>query len=108
MKNLTSLAEMHEIIAAEGFVLFYLSKPDCGVCKALKPKVEAMLDENPFMKAYYADLSAYPEIGGQFSVFTIPGILIFVNGKETIREARYIAMDQLRAKIERIRQLAFS
>jgi hypothetical protein len=60
------------------------------------------------MKGYYGDLSLLPEIGGQFSVFTIPGILVFLNGKEVVREARFISMEQLETQLNRLIELVFS
>jgi hypothetical protein len=46
----------------------------------------------------YIDLEKIELAKGKFSVFTIPTILMFINGKEFIREARYISVEDLRNK----------
>ncbi|MDI3477356.1 MAG: hypothetical protein PWQ59_881 [Thermoanaerobacterium sp.] len=37
--------------------------------------------------------------GAKFSIFTVPTVLLFAEGKEVIREARFISMDMLEEKI---------
>ena len=101
METLKSLAEADELIAREQMLLLYLSRPGCGVCTALKPKVEELLRSYPRVRAAYLDLDALPDAAGRFSIFTIPGILLFVEGRESVREARYLSIDQLEAAIAR-------
>lgn len=108
MKSVASLAEIKNHIADGPFVIAYLSRPDCGVCVSLKPKVIEIAREFSESSAYYVDLDAIPEAAGEFSIFTVPGILVFVDGKESIREARYVSIDQLTEKMERLYALRFT
>lgn len=108
MKSVESLAEIQEHITTEPFVLAYLSRPDCGVCVSLKPKVIEIAQAFPEATAYYVDLDAIPEAAGEYSIFTIPGILVFIDGKESIREARYVSVDQLVDRMERLHALRFA
>ncbi|MFP4365216.1 MAG: thioredoxin family protein [Spirochaetia bacterium] len=101
MTELTTFQEIKDFITRNRFALLYLSSPDCGVCRVLKPKVEHMLAEYPEVESAYIDLNKVPEAGGQFQVFTIPGILVFIDSKESIREARHISMALLEEKIAR-------
>ena len=101
MKNLSSLKETADLIASNIMTLLYLSRPDCGVCTAIKPKVAELLEKYPRIAAGYIDLDKLPEAAGEFSVFTIPAVLVYAEGKETVREARYISMDELEEKIAR-------
>lgn len=48
------------------------------------------------------EMSKLPEAVGSFSIFTTPTLLLFIDGKETIRESRFISVVQLEAKIGRI------
>jgi thiol-disulfide isomerase/thioredoxin len=107
MTDITSLQELQAILAREPFVLAYFSRPDCGVCTALKPKVREMIDELPQATSYYVNLDLFPEAAGEYSIFTIPGILVFVDGKETIREARYVSAPDLEQKMHRLYDLKF-
>ncbi|MGQ9643510.1 MAG: thioredoxin family protein [Ignavibacterium sp.] len=90
-------------------VCFYLSTPQCNVCKVLKPKViELIENEFPQLKFFYIDLNDAKEITGQLSVFTVPTILVFFDGKELIRTSRNISLEQLKEQIKRYYQLIFS
>jgi thioredoxin-like negative regulator of GroEL len=107
MTDVKSLAELKQTISENPFVLAYFSRPDCGVCTALKPKVQEMVDALDGALSRYVNLDLMPEAAGEYSIFTIPGILLFVDGKETIREARYVSADDLQRQMERIHALRF-
>ncbi|GAA0738061.1 hypothetical protein GCM10008906_15000 [Clostridium oceanicum] len=47
------------------------------------------------------DIDLNPKIASRYSVYTIPTILLFIEGKETIREARFISLLDLDNKINR-------
>jgi thiol-disulfide isomerase/thioredoxin len=108
MKKLEAASQMDEILSDEGLKLLYLSRPDCGVCTAMKPKVKAMLAEFPRVEAYDIDLDEFPILAGRFEVFTIPAVLLYANGREFIREARYFSVDDLAARISRYYDLLYS
>jgi len=105
MKTLNTLSEIESFIKSGEMKMLYLSRPDCGVCIALIPKIEEMVEEFPNMEARYIDLDTLPEAAGKFSIFTIPGILVFIQGKETIRKARYVSIDELHGEIKRYNEL---
>ncbi len=107
METLETLAGAQDLIAHEKMLLLYLSRPDCGVCTAIKPKVEEMLSRYPKIRSGYIDLDQLPAAAGEFSVFTIPAVLVYTDGKESVREARYISMEPLEEKIRRPYELLF-
>jgi len=108
MTDIQSLVELKTRISSEVMVLAYISRPSCGVCTALKPKIIESLAGYPEIQSYYVNLDTIPEAAGEYSVFTLPGILLFVDGKETIREARYVGVDDLFEKIDRLHSLRFN
>lgn len=108
MQDLESINETDLFINSGDMRLVYISRPSCGVCKALIPKIEDMLGDFPEIKAGYVDLDKIPEAAGKFSIFTIPGILIFIQGKESIRKARYVSVDQLAGEIDRYYSMLFN
>ena len=97
-----------EITKSNKSVCFYLSTPECNVCKVLKPKVIDMI-ENDFaeIKFCYVDLNEAKEISGQLSVFSVPTILVYFEGKETIRASRNVHMEKLHDQIERYYKMIF-
>ena len=97
-----------EITKSNNAVCFYLSTPECNVCKVLKPKVIEMIENNfPAMNFCYVNLNEAKEISGQLSVFSVPTILLFFESKETIRVSRNVHIEELKEQIERYYKIIF-
>ena len=95
MKPVNSLEHFEEIVKKDA-VLFYFSYDGCNVCKVLKPKVINLIKNNfPKIEMFYIDTEKQPDIAAQNSVFTNPVILIYFDGKEFYRKARFIGIDEL-------------
>ncbi|HUX38566.1 MAG TPA: thioredoxin family protein [Rectinemataceae bacterium] len=108
MEAIESYKRLLDIAAKEKAVLFYFSSPSCGVCKSVKPKVMALVEKHfPLMPMYYVDIEAVPEASGQLSIFSIPAVLVYFEGRETIREARNFGLMELGAKIDRYYGMIF-
>lgn len=107
-KTILNLSEFEEISIENTGVLFYFSTLSCAVGEALEPKVINLL-KNDFSKIpfYFIDINATPEISAKFSVFVEPTILVFFEGKETIRMSRNISLYELSETISRIYKLVF-
>lgn len=107
MENLDSKELIEEAIKNNKMLLAYFGTMTCGVCVDLKPKVEAMLEKYPKIESIYLNIEKYPNLGIAYSFFTAPGIILFIEGKETIREARHISMDSLEDKVSRYYSMVF-
>ncbi len=108
MQPLGSRAELQGLVASEKALLVYVSTPSCGVCASMKPKVLALAREHfPRMAVRYLDAAAVPEAAGQLSVFAVPAVLVFFEGRETVREARNFGIAELGAKIDRYYSMLF-
>jgi thioredoxin len=89
-------------------VIIYVSTPPCNVCKILKPKVISLISETfPKLKFFYLDAEAYPELSGQMSVFTVPTVIFYLDGKEWFRKSRNMSITELQNEIERPYSLFF-
>lgn len=107
MKGIQSFQELQDDIQNSTMLLAYFSAPDCGVCTALKPKVLEILEDYPEIESRYIDVRDQMEAAAQHSIFTIPGILLFAEGRESIREARFVHVDDLRDRIDRLHSMLF-
>ena len=107
--EITSIDEFKELVKENKASLIYFSHEKCNVCKVLKPKVAELID-NKFseIKLYYADTVKYPEIAAQNSIFAVPTLLIYFEGKEFFRKSRNIGLGELDEMISRPYQLVFS
>jgi len=96
-----------ELINSNKMVLVYFGSKTCGVCVAMKPKIEEILKIYPKIKSVQVDVEKSIQVSVAYDIFTIPAILVFIEGKETIREARYISMQDIEGKISRYYDLIF-
>jgi thioredoxin-like negative regulator of GroEL len=96
------LKEIQDIIKAEVGVLLYFSGENCSVCHALRPKFKELFDkEFSKIKQIYLDAHNNPQISANFQVFAVPTMLVFLDGREFIREGRAVSMYQLQQKLLR-------
>jgi len=101
LENYDSLELIKQTIDSNDMVLIYFGNKTCGVCTDLKPKVEKVLEEYPRIKSIYVDIEKSHNIAVSYNFFTVPAILVFVEGKVTIREARYISVPDISNRISR-------
>lgn len=108
INSITSIEHYAKIIANSQGILVYFSHEKCNVCKVLKPKIHNLLQTNfPKIEMFYSDTVLYPEVAAQNSIFTVPTILVFFNGKEFLRKSRNVGIEELRKEIERPYKLMF-
>lgn len=97
-----NLEEIQNIIREEIGVVLYFSGEDCSVCHSLRPKIKDMSDKNfPQIKQIYIDAKENIEISSHFQVFSIPTIIIFMDGREFRREGRLVSIHQLTNELKR-------
>ena len=107
-KNIQTLEELHQDLHANPAVLVYFSHQTCNVCKVLKPKVRDLIANNfPHITLLYVDTVKYPEVAGQYSVFTVPTILVFFEEKEYVRESRHISLTSFSERIDKLYSVYF-
>lgn len=87
--------------------LLYFSGSTCGVCRDMLPKLEKLLERYPRIRAARAETQDLPELAAAHGVFSVPAILLFIQGKETVREAGIISLDGLERKIARYYELLY-
>lgn len=101
-KILTTIEDMHEKIHQHTYTFFYITQPNCSVCHGLQPQIEQILADFPNIFTYQVDASKTPRVAGDFQVFTAPTLLLFMEGKEYLREVRFVQTSRFREKILRV------
>lgn len=95
MEQFYNLDDFQSYLKNEEIVVIYYSNDACNVCKTLKPKIIAMLKTQfPASRFVYIDTEKSPVIAGQYRVFTIPTIDIYILGKEHARFSRNVVMHE--------------
>lgn len=101
-----TLEELQNTIRSEVGVLLYFSGESCNVCHALRPKFKELFDkEFPLIKQIYLDAHENLEISAHFQVFSVPTMIVFMDGREFAREGRAVSMHQLTEKLKRPYQM---
>lgn len=91
-----SLDKLQILLKDEKAVALYFSSARCGVCEALKPKIQDLIVAE-FSHIIFLEIRSdiSPEIRGHFGVFTAPTLLVFFEGKEYLRKVRNMGMVEL-------------
>jgi len=97
-----TLEALQNSIRSEVGVLLYFSGEHCNVCHALRPKFkEAFETHFPQLKQIYLDAHENPEISAHFQVFSVPTMIVFMDGREFAREGRAVSLHQLVTQLKR-------
>ncbi|MFV8829910.1 thioredoxin family protein [Alkalihalobacterium sp. APHAB7] len=102
MRELTSLDMVETFLKEHRFSFIYVSRTNCGVCHALLPQVKELLQQFPLIQLGFINADDVEEIAGRFSIFTVPAMILFIEEKEYIREARFVHLDALEEKIKKV------
>lgn len=97
-----TIEAIEQRLQSELAVALYFSAPTCNVCHALKPKLLSAFEENfPQLQVISIDISESPEIASHFSVFTIPTLLVYLDGREFLRKSRHMSVGEVVQEIKR-------
>lgn len=101
-QTIATIEELENIVKNEVGVLLYFSTPTCNVCHALKPKIKETFEKNfPLIRQYFIDSHVTPQIPASLQIFSVPTIVIYLDGKEFARESRNVSISLLTDKIKR-------
>lgn len=104
-----NIEDIKKIIEENLAVMVYFSAPTCNVCHALKPKLLEAIDSNfEQFEIVSVDTSIDQEIAASFSVFAIPTVLIFLDGREFLRKSRHMSVDEVIREIKRPYEIMMS
>lgn len=102
LNELTNMSDLENFLAQEGMNFLYVTMPNCSVCHGLLPQLYPLLEKFPQINSAQIDASEIPEAQGQLQLFTAPVALLFVDGKEYVRKARFIPLQELEYDVNKI------
>jgi thiol-disulfide isomerase/thioredoxin len=105
MKILDTLESIDKFIIENKIVMLYFSSQHCGVCVGLLPKIKELLKNYSKIAFAKVEIDEVQLAVGKYSIFTVPTIIMFIEGKEIIRETRFISIVELQRKIQRFYNL---
>lgn len=102
MVKLKSLKDIDEFTEKNYVSLLYFGDKSCGVCEVLRPKMDFMIKKYKEVNMAYIEVSEVLEVTEKYSVYTFPAVVLYIGNKEYIREARFISLEELEEKIQRL------
>ena len=94
-KNFENKKSFDKYLNNEKMVLAYFSGKSCNVCQVLKPKIDELVKlKFPAVKTLYIDIEENSALRGQLLIFSIPTIILYIEGKETGKFSRNVSMQQ--------------
>lgn len=101
MHEITDIEKLEELITS-GAVFILYGGAHCSVCHTLRPQLEKMLASNyPNITSLYIDCEASAKICAQYSVFALPVVQFYIEGKKVTELARSFGIKQLRQSMQR-------
>ena len=95
------------MLKQEEFTFIYITTRDCNVCKVLQPKLRELAKSYPNSTFHLIELDDHKEAAGYFMAFSIPTFLVYSEGKELIRTARHLDMEEIKYKLDRYYEMLF-
>ena len=84
-------------------VLLLFGGPQCGVCQAIKPKLEnLMTQQHPEIALVYVDCVTSPAICAQHGVFTLPVVQFYIEGRMYLERGRSFSLIELSDQMDRL------
>ncbi|WP_291566431.1 MULTISPECIES: thioredoxin family protein [unclassified Clostridium] len=99
--NSESLEEILHSIKDNKLSLILASTKDCGVCISIDPRVQYLVNKYPNINYKHIFIDSMIKASGKFTIFTVPTIIMFAQGKEIHRESRFINFENLEFEISR-------
>ncbi|MCE5090286.1 thioredoxin [Staphylococcus devriesei] len=101
-EQLTSIEHFHQFLETHELAVIHVMRNNCSVCHAVLPQIEDMLKDYPRVPLGVINQSEIEAIAGELSIFTVPVDLIYMNGKEMHRQARFIDMQGFEYQLQRM------
>ncbi len=109
MQHIINSIESFETVREKekAFVL-YITDDRCNVGESVAPKLVKLLAEQfPKLTLYQTLISKNPVLASQLSVFVVPTILVFFEGKQYIQKSRSFSLSELQQEIQRYYEMVF-
>ncbi|MCF0147906.1 MAG: thioredoxin family protein [Clostridium sp.] len=98
---------MEDFIKENLISIVYFSGVTCGACDAIRDKVFHIIKD--YKEVEFMEINAIEnrKIAASYDIFSLPILLLFVNGKESLRVGRNIDLLDFKNSIDRYYNLIF-
>ncbi len=103
MQVLTNLDDIEEVIQKD-LVMIIAKSHTCTACKTVLNTLERNVKNLNNIDIYNVYIDDIDEFRGKHLIFSVPTVLIFSEGKELLRESRYLNYSKIDRLIEMFQQ----
>lgn len=99
---------VEDLLAAPGALLLVFGAAHCGVCQAIKPRIEQALAEDGAsggIRLVDIDCELAPQACAQHGVFSLPVCRFYLDGRLMLERARVFSLVEMLAEIGRLHGL---
>lgn len=107
MLKISNQEELKNIVNENKIVIIYFSNNACGACEVIKGKVNEILMSYPEIKSVEIKGEEQIQLATMYDVFSFPVLLLYVDGKETIRVGRNVNLLDLEKNISRYYEMIY-
>lgn len=108
IKSNFSTEEWNLLVKQEDALLLYLFNTNCEICNTLRPKIKLLVEENfPKIKMVTLNAVENKELAAQLRMLSVPGIVLYMDGKEVFKANGLIILSEFESKIRRPYELMF-
>ena len=104
-KNFTKQDNYNKLIEENEILLFQFGMQTCAPCHSIKNKLKDYSEVNESLKIYYVACEQFQQLAAKLSIFTVPTILVYVQGKLTLKVSGYFSLEEVFMKIERYQMM---
>lgn len=97
MNLITEYSEIEEVLKKD-FVMIIAKSHACTACQSIFDMLKRSVPNLDNIEVYNIYVDDIDKFRGEHLIFSVPTVLIFSEGKELLRESRYINYD----KVERL------
>ena len=106
METITSEQVLHERMAGQALLVLY-GGAHCGVCQAIRPRIEALIAEHFGAVAMASvDCAAAPAVCAQQGVSSLPVLRLYLQDQLALEYARSFSLQQVMGDIGRVLALS--
>jgi len=99
MKILHNIKEVNDAINKD-LCLIVAKSHSCTVCNTANRLLENNVKDLDKIESYNIYVDDVDEFRGQHSIYAVPTVVIYSNGKELLRESRFINYDKIQRLID--------
>ena len=99
--------EIKKYIEESLISIVYFSGSVCGDCDAIRKKVLHIIKDYKEIKFIEINALENKEVAAAYNIFLMPVLLLFVDGKETLRIGRHFDLLEFKNAIDRYYNLIF-